>query len=530
LIRAALAFLCLRALAQPPVCAVSGTVVDQNTKKPVVKARVFASGSSYSIWKVTDASGFFCFEHLEPMSYSILVQKARYLDREQSVVVKEEKLPPLKIAISAQTVIAGVVLSSDGERLPGASVTLLTRKRTSKGANAEKIEEGLTGPDGTFRFSALSQDTYYLSATPPVDHWQRMLTSPFLDSQGQAVGEIEMETFYSGALRLDDATPLTLKSGQQLVNLALTVKKVTARRLAGRIAASPSEPFLVLVDNAENSNDQVIPIRADGSFSRDGLAPSSYTLRLSDRGKTIAKRQVDLTDADATGITLEPIETIDVLMRFRTEHNGQAYRHRTDRPIFLVKEGFDGIVGYPQPDGAVEFKNVEPDIYSCDIPLEQKLYVKQVTVAGEIQAGNKIDLRTTKAAVIEIVFSSSVAQVEGHVVGPAAKDGTDHDELQHTTVIMVAEGAGGTEVSIAEQAIADQKDAFKFDRVAPGKYRLFAIQGFDEDGWGALALAKELAAKSVLIAVKESETKSVVIPVISSADWEAAVVKTGSSQ
>ena len=335
--------------------------------------------------------------------------------------------------------------------------------------------------------------------------------------------------FYSGSLTFFGATPLTVKAGQSMDNLVVTIKKTAARRLAGRIAIPPRATAFCR-SNMRRKPGQVpkasIPVRSDGTFSREWLAPVRYTLTLNEDGRKIAERQVDLTDGDATGIVLERLEPMDVKATIRTEGTGPAFQPPPLFGPFLVEVGGDHEVsGRLQPDGTYEFRGVTPRIYRFVVSLNgQNLYLKQITLGGEVQAGKNVDLRSGKPGVMEVILSHNVAQVEGHVAGPKAHA----YESEETTVILVPEVAAGEELPIAAQAAADEKGHFKLEALPPGKYRLFAIQGFDEDDWGSPQLATELAGKAVKLELTESEKKSVTITVISSEEWEAAVKKVGS--
>jgi hypothetical protein len=499
--------LCLHAFAQAPICAVSGTVTEPNGK-PVAKARVFATGSAYSLWKVTDASGFFCFEQLEPDSYRVSVENAGYLPGKRRLVAVEKDSKPvsLKFEISRSAVISGVVLDSDGEPLPGASVALWTRARTAKGFIPNSEETLDAGPGGAFRFDTLDPGSYYLSVTPRgQDQSGRRYNVPFLDTRGKAAREIEMETFYSGSLTFAGAAPLTIKAGQQITNLTLTVRRSAARHLAGQISTPSSKDFLILDITTETSsgNAGTISVRPDGTFDRSGLVPAIYTLRLMNEGKTVARQRVDLTTGDAEGVLLAPIETSDVVMKFRTEHDGPALR-LPPFAMLVAREGSDtSVTGHPQADGTIRFKDVVPDIYSLLIPLgDQRLYVKQPV--------GHLDLREGKVGVVEVVLSPDVARVEGRV----------NDASEETTLILVSEMA-----SIVKQTTAEGSGKFKLEAVRPGKYRLFAIQGFDEDEWGRAELADALAAKSLKLELKENDNRSVALTVISGEEWDAAVAK-----
>lgn len=74
---------------------------------------------------------------------------------------------------------------------------------------------------------------------------------------------------------------------------------------------------------------------------------------------------------------------------------------------------------------------------------------------------------------------------------------------------------------------ADQAGQFQLEKMPPGKYRLFAIEGFDEDMWGSPELAAALREKSVVVELQESDKKQVTAPLISAEQWEQALRKVG---
>jgi hypothetical protein len=61
----------------------------------------------------------------------------------------------------------------------------------------------------------------------------------------------------------------------------------------------------------------------------------------------------------------------------------------------------------------------------------------------------------------------------------------------------------------------------------PGKYRLFAIEGFDEDMWGSPELAAALREKSVAVELRESDEKQAALPLITAEEWDTALRKVG---
>ena len=141
-------------------------------------------------------------------------------------------------------------------------------------------------------------------------------------------------------------------------------------------------------------------------------------------------------------------------------------------------------------------------IYRLQLALAgQKLYLKGVTYGGEAPPKDKIDLRSAREGGLEVTLSSNVAEVEGRA--SVCEDGSGGP------IVILASGA-----NVANEAGTDQRGRFRMPTVAPGKYRLYAIEDFDDDDWGNPELAKALEAKAVKLALKENQKKQVSVTAI----------------
>ena len=165
--------------------------------------------------------------------------------------------------------------------------------------------------------------------------------------------------------------------------------------------------------------------------------------------------------------------------------------------------------------------HLRPGIYRIE-PLNQApLYLKRVVVGGRAQADEWLDLRQGVPSGVELVIGSKPAALEGRL---DLRKGEAHEFA--ITVVAVDEARSGAEVKY-ETTVADHTGDFGFADLAPGKWRVFAIEGFEEGPWGSPELAEALREKSVAVELQEGRTGKVKVPVTAFEEWEAALRKVG---
>jgi hypothetical protein len=510
----------LRVFAQP-ACTIRGTVTDEADNRAIVRARVIAESESHTSYlRLTDDRGCFCFERVNPARYQLTVQKSSYLEAQHGVALTVDdgaEMKPVTIRMTAFASIAGVVVDADGGLQPNADINLWRRTRDKKGWQPDSVESTSADRQGAFHFSRLTPGQYYLSVRRSDAGWRRTIFE-FADSKGQAPRETQIETFYSASFSFGGATAVMAKAGEQVEGLVLTIRQAPLRRITGQISNVPKTGFLTFTEAAGSpwSSFGAISYAADGSFSREGVAAGRYTLTLRDGSRRVSRKDVDVTNGDAAGIMLDPLEAFDIPILFRTEGNAPPFHPLLPGWGFLVDDAREEeIAGRVEDDGSYRFVGVPGSVYRLVLKLNG-LYVKKVASGGKDLSQKALDLREGSPGGLEVTLSPNVAEVQGR-----AGDGLDADSDNPVTVVL-ADG-----LSIVLQAGTDQRGRFKLTDVAPGRYRMFAIVGFDEDQWGSAELEKALTGKSVEVEVKENEKKDVTVPVISPDEWEAAVKKSG---
>jgi len=520
-------------------CAISGIVVDEMSGRPVAQAKIFARSDETNdqdeplpaIRRLSDVNGHFCFERLTPDSYTITANKAGYLDMKYGAqhpnspalpvdVEANRPVPPLLIKMTPQAVISGVVTDSDGDPVSFAQVQIWKRSRLR---DHPSISNALEADDGgNFRLSKLAPGTYYISAAlQRWPHLREMISrtnANSLDSHGQPFPEREVETFYKASLTIREATPVTVKAGQEVTDITISIQKAPSRRITGRVSwdvQASGSPMIWLVRSNDGLNGTV-KLEKDGSFHVEGLTPGVYTIMAQAPNQHVsAHKQVDVTAGDADGILLEPVQTFELQVSLHVEGSKAALP--LDGLILSSQHSPNGQSGQENDDGTWQFSILQPDVYHLLFwPKSDKYYVKRVLLDGTVQKGSALDLRGRRPQTVEFVLSTSTSSITGQVTN-------GKETIPASTAVLMEETADNATLSRIEAVAAGGQ--FEVKSLAPGKYRLFAFEDFDREDWGNKDLRTLLLPKSVIFELRDGESRPVTVPLIPSGEYQVALRK-----
>jgi hypothetical protein len=183
--------------------------------------------------------------------------------------------------------------------------------------------------------------------------------------------------------------------------------------------------------------------------------------------------------------------------------------------MLTVQSGPNGQSAQRNDDGTWHFSGLAPDIYRVGFWSNPEHYfVKRVLLNGELQAGTVIDLLAHHPQSMEIVLGVSTGSIVGVV--------TNGKESAPAATIALMDEA--TQEMVRLQG-APAASPFEIKQVAPGKYRLYALEDFDREAWGSQELRVLLSTKSVVFELGDGERRQVSLPVVSAAEFQAGARK-----
>jgi hypothetical protein len=268
---------------------VRGRVVALDTGLPLRRANVMlhaAAGKPRAA--TTDAEGAFSFTQVPAGRCDVWASKARYIGSSLGArrpggpgkpiqLAEGQTVEGLVIALAASGVITGRVVDDAGDPVTDVSVTPM-RYVTINGER-RLVEVGrfrTTDDTGAFRLFGLRPAKYYVSVQTDESHH-----SGFEEAEPDAVGFTP--TFYPGTANAAEAQPIEVIAGAEVV---ADVQIITARlsRVTGIVVdqagATASGGYVMVMTQSGNGSRSTSggPIKADGTFSVDGITPGEHRL------------------------------------------------------------------------------------------------------------------------------------------------------------------------------------------------------------------------------------------------------------
>jgi protocatechuate 3,4-dioxygenase beta subunit len=490
--------LCATTFAQPAGRGViSGTVVETASGDPVRKALVTVTwhGTPRS-WAVTrtDGSGRFIVEGLPPGNYDLRATKTglgtaiygansvRELG-DLITLADGEIHGDVKLRFLRSGSISGRVLDPDGDPVSGVAVHLLRSGRNLGDRVLMNFRAANTNDRGEYKITTLDPGEYFLRCI--TDRMPgRMISQDMLAPQ-----------YYGGARDSKDAAALNVRGGEVLTGIDFHLAMEHPAKITGRVtgvpplAEPPDAPVFhmrhkggpgVAVDVNAASDDQMYGgqgVGANGpdySFEFLGMMPGRYRVRASVDALDKAWFASQVVDAGegTTDVVLTMTPAVEVKGHLKIE--GPAPRNAPSFNVALAPAGAgprrETYMAPVKKDGTFSIENVPPGEFILNInPNPEGTFEKSVSLGDKDFLFKRIEIPPGSDAPLNIVLSSNTATLEGQVDAGGV-------DAKRAGVLLAPAGKWHALTRFYYIATADDDGKFKIKGVAPGKYKIFAVE------------------------------------------------------
>ena len=497
--------------------AISGTVVDTQTGRPLDGVRLFFSDSPTPPGKpgpnmtndppagTSDASGSFRFEVPTAGRYFVLPLKDGFVyPRRQSApdqpgvwvdVRTDQATENIQIAMVRESSIVGRVIEPDGRPAIGAPVSLLQYSYDDDGqrglVSAGRETNGKRTDDrGEYRFFGLPPGEYYVRIYLEglVGRWAAVYHSGSVDEQNAAPLHVRA----GDELRL---SPITLVE-RETVAVRLRFPDTTAQ--IGWLKSVHFESGQVLTASggfagfpcAACSNEMVVEL-ARGAY--DVMmnwgplgGPQSYSSRV----------RLDAT-AGATSQELAPTSLVRIGVNL-------SFLQGNDQDI--VPAGLRCILRatyqYVPIAGCRGEANIPPGSYDLRLEgLPRDAYVVSAEVGGQDIFSARIPIRTDTE--LAVVLRTPGAIIVGDVRGFAG------ERMAHATVALVPDPPLRAVSALYRSVTSDINGRFELRGVAPGTYQLFAWQDIEGAAYRNADFMQQFEGKGQEVRIQGNEPRTI---------------------
>ena len=500
-----------------------GVAVNALTGEPLSGVHVklvtgVMGGVTGSYGAMSDRTGHFAIATVRPGVYILFCERSGYLQ----VQAKEAGIPNLtlkpgqqikeyKVAMTPRAILAGKVLDENGDPVQGVRLETTPVPPTVDSFTFLPLPDPVTDDRGEFRV-AIAPGRYYLRANTPQMGPQNQ--TPERRNDGSSAAAYR-STFYPSTATKEHAIPVEAVGGKETSGLEIRLTRQQGLSITGIVSGIPDQnsranvSLQQVIEGPQRGNIyRNVAAGADGKFVVTGLEPGRYWIAASYSGKTpLSSRRAEIRlEGSAPPVTLALQAQGDLAGTLAVEGDppGTPAGKLTVRlepadQNWMNAGSLKG--GQVDQDNAFHIEGVGPGKFRVRVDgLQENAYLKTINDAAASGDEGILDLQNGGAVRIKLAVSRAGAQISGRVLD-------SNGERLLTPLAMIALMKAPEDqmpFNAGREIKADGTFAIK--GIAPGKYRLFAIDPFNMNpNSNGMDAAKKLFARGEEIEFKEGD-------------------------
>ena len=425
----------------------------------------------------TDSSGQFKFEGLPPGKYDLRATKpgegiaiygaTSVRELGELITLKDgETRAGVRLRFLRSATISGRALDPHGDPAIGVSVTLLKPGRNLGERVLVPYRGASINDRGEYRLDDIVPGQYYLRAR---------------QGYGYGIAEPLLQQFLGGARESKDSAVLNINGGENLTGVDFHMTSEPPVPVHGRVTGLPdtghnAEAIKIMLWQADEDGEGYMGIpetvkAPDYAFSFD-LTPGLYRIDASAQieGKSWTATQLIDTFRASDDVILALAAARDVKGRLRIEGLGAPPARSFD--VRLTHRGVGPRISAPvAADGTFTLAEVSPgDEWVMNIhPLPPGAFLKVARLGDQDIRFARMQISPGSEDPVSIVISMNTAQVHGEVDAGSG-------DSNRAGILLAPTGPYSTRIRFYYDATTDDSGKFELKDIAPGKYKIFALE------------------------------------------------------
>ena len=518
---------------------IQGTVTRGNTSEPLSKAtvelRAEAPNSPLLDQTTTEGDGRFAFFNVRPAQYRLTVKRQGYVrSSPMSVTVAaNQQSSEVRLPMTPAATIYGNVYDNKGAPFGNILVQAFKASYQAGQRTLRPVQSVRTNDLGEYRLFWLAPGRYYVAAIPteaePMS--SRMLqlggvgmtsqlgnneflffsaadidpavSNPLLaePQENGAQTDRYVPVYFPGTTSEGSATAIDAQAGTESGGVNIIVNPVRQRHVRGIVldGATGKPPAYSALEVADDGPELMRPRESPEVDPNTGtfdvaLLPGTHTLKATAEVGT-GFITFQLGDNDLENVTIIVAPRLHIAGRIAVDGNSPTVAQLGDLRITLAgnaQQSRRPPASYSSPlrdgtfnlDGAAgDFRvnispilNVVPQAFPSPLAAAlQNVYVKSIRLGNVDVLNNGIRLQAQPNSTLDIVLGTRPGSLEGAAVNDNKQPVTD------ASVVLVPDLRSRSDLYF--NLVSDSSGRFRFDRVPPGDYKMFAWTEVENGSW-----------------------------------------------
>lgn len=493
---------------------ISGTVRAADTGVPIRGADIRLTGALQGSGlgvrgAFSDANGRYRFTGLADGAYQLVASKVRYMTLSYGQTRTGEEGRAVQMAggqrvenIDFALPAGGVIVLRIGDRFGDAAVGYRVSLFQAKAGSSPRVLTQLNS--GGFNTTTDDRGEIRLSGLAPGDYF---VSAEAASAPPGTPGEREGQTFFPGTPVAEEAHPITIGLGEEVVYGFDTMLSRTYRISGSIIGNAPADDVRLERVAVDRTTILDINLGAGRGFSRANLSSGEYILTARNE-EEIGTLRVLVGSADISDLVLTMRSATPIRGRVMFEGDpprGVVQQSFVVRPA-LERNRIAYIAQYKNADWTFEIPALTGSgVIRADVP--HGWFLKSVLLDGRDVTDTVLDFETYQGKSLDVVVTQTATELRGSVADASGRAVTNY--------VAIAFAEDSQRWSLLSRHIAsvrsDQQGRFSVRGLPPGRYRVAAVDylpsGLERDP----KILERLRGSALAVTLPEGATHNVTV-------------------